>query len=131
MNGKKLLEKVNIDDEDHEHYDRSLTNEAGRVLDEIRYGVELAEISDKLEKTESVAYINLRTLEKKDYCVELSTTGFRIVSYEFDTIDSKLNENSILNTIRFESYESLMNQISPLFVKKFNDLVAERLNLLE
>ena len=128
----RMLEKSNFDDEDLEQYDRSLAKEAVRVVQDIKFGVETAEVSNILENNDSIAYINLRTLEKKDFCIELTVSGYRIVSNRFDTIDEDFLENNRLyKNTKFESYESLMNEISQLFIKKFNDSVAERLNSIE
>lgn len=119
------------DDEDIKHYDRSLLKEAERVIEDIRFGVDMAELSTQLDQTNNMARLNLRTLEKKEYCIELTAEGYRIVAYQFDTIDPKLDQIDDQNAVIFETYESLMHAISPLFVLKFNDSVAERLNSIK
>jgi hypothetical protein len=115
--------------EDLEHYDRSLVNEAHRVVVDIAFGVERAEVSTQLPSSITIAYINVRTLEKSDYCVEITSSGYTIVARRFDFIDEELaREDTQSDVLRFESYEPLMHHISPLFVQKFNDLVAARLS---
>jgi hypothetical protein len=115
--------------EDLEQYDRSLVNEAHRVVADIAFGVERAEVSTKLPSSVTIAYINVRTLEKSDYCVEITSSGYTIVARRFDFIDEELaGEDPQSDVLRFESYEPLMHHISPLFVQKFNDLVAARLS---
>ena len=117
-----------VEDAD-EIFDRSLLKEAQRVVEELKFGVDTAAVSTELEGNESLAYMNIRTLEKEDYCVELTASGYMIVSRKFDTVDEEIREENVRNVKnRFETCEALMHQISPAFVKKFNTSVAERLN---
>ena len=115
---------------DEEEYDRSLLKEALRVCQEIAFGVQSAAVSDKLEKNDALAYINVRTLEQHDWCVELTATGYLVVAKEFDTIDDAVKQDNMTKSMTFETVEALMNHLSPLFVKKFNDSVAEKLKNL-
>lgn len=117
-------DEINSDDE---HYDRSLAHEAQRVVEEIKFGVDQAEVSKVLENSESLAYINLKTKEQESFCVELSINGYMIVSRKYDTVDNELKDKNLRNINKFETVEALMHQISPLFVKKFNDSVVEKL----
>lgn len=115
-------------DPDEEHYDRSLSNEAQRVVKEISFGVSEASVSNVLENNDSIAYINIKTLENECWCIELTACGYLIVSKEFDKIDWEFNEENLNNFDRkFESIEALMFKISPEFLKKFNQSVAEKL----
>lgn len=117
-----------VEDAD-EIFDRSLLKEAQRVVEELKFGVDTAVVSTELEGNESLAYMNIRTLEKEDYCVELTASGYMIVSRKFDTVDEEIRDENVRNAKnRFETCEALMHQISPAFVKKFNTSVAERLN---
>lgn len=118
-----------VDDSD-EIYDRSLYKEAQRIIEEIRFGVDEAAVSEILEHTDAIAYMNMRTLEKDEYCVELSGSGYMIVAHSFDKIDEKVRDENLSSMKRYETCEALMHQISPAFVKKFNMSVAERLNLI-
>ena len=124
-----LLEKGIEDDEDLKHYDRSLSKEALRVVEDIRFGVEAVNVSNVLENNDSFAYINLKTLENNTYCIEITASGYRIVSNQFDMI--KPNFKNEYEHTKFESYEPLMHKISPMFVEKFNNLVADRLNSIK
>jgi hypothetical protein len=124
-----LFAKGIAEPEDLEHYDRSLSKEAHRVCEDIKFGVELAEVSSQLESSESIAYINLRTFEKSEFCVEITASGYQVVADKFDTIEPEFRLAGV--EACFESYESLMHTISPLFVQKFNDSVAARLNALQ
>jgi hypothetical protein len=132
-NGNSHGEKLdypNNDNVSEENYDRSLCNEAERVVKEISFGVKCGSVSDKLERSDSLAYINIRTLEDETWCVELTTSGYMIVSNEFDTIDENMRAKNLNNVYRFETFEALMHTISPLFVKRFNDSVAAKLEQL-
>lgn len=115
------------DDEETTTYDRSLSKEAERVVKELGFGVMRAEVSSVLESTDSIAYMNIRTLEKDDWCVELNANGYLIVAQKFDTIDTQIKEANLTNKKLYETYEALMHQLSPMFVKKFNTSVAEKL----
>jgi hypothetical protein len=126
-----LFAKGIADPEDLEHYDRSLSKEAYRVCEDIKFGVQLAEVSNQLDNNEAIAYINLRTLEKREFCVEITASGYRIVSEKLDTVEPEFIQGKNDEEICFETYESLMHKISPLFVQKFNDSVAARLSALQ
>lgn len=123
----KISDNTNGDDDDKNDEiikDRSLTNEAYRVVDEIKFGVIESFVSTKLLNNSSIAFINIRTLEKEDWCIELTSSGYTIVSSCFDSIAN--NESAET----FETVEALMNRISPQYVKIFNEKVAEKLNKL-
>ena len=116
--------------DDEDQYDRSLSKEAEMAIHQIKYGVIQAEVSNKLGKSDSIAYINIQTLEEKRWCIELSITGYLVVSSQFDCIDEDVKAENVKNFFKFETIETLLHQISPMFVKKFNDSVIERLNKL-
>lgn len=131
MSKREVLNDLVCDNDDEiEIYDRSLSKEAQRVVEEIKFGVEHAAVSDVLENSDSIAYMNIRTLEKEDWCVELTASGYLIVAKAFDVVDDELKEENLKNVNRYETCEALMHQISAMFVKKFNTSVAERLNLI-
>ena len=119
-------------DEDAEHYDRSMSNEAERAITQIKFGILTASVSEELEKSDMTAFINIRTLEMKDYCIELTMSGYQIVAEKFNSIDSDLikhaNNAEISNC--YESIDALMLKISPLYVAKFNNALADKLNNL-
>ena len=130
MDISSFIKKSGQLSDDEDQYDRSLSKEAENAIKQIKYGVEYAGISNKLENSDLMAYINLRTFEKETWCIELSITGYMVVSKEFDRIDLALKEQNTNIFFKFETIESLLHQISPLFVKKFNDLIIERLQEL-
>ena len=121
---------MNIDlskEEDDEKFDRSMANEAQRAIDQIKFGVDDAYVSQKLEGTEAVAYLNIRTLEKAEWCIQLSVAGYLIVAVKFDSIDSELRNKNIKFFNKTESIDALMLQISPMYIDKFNSSLAEKL----
>jgi hypothetical protein len=124
-----LMYNTANDEEDLEQYDRSLSKEAERVANEIRREqlVEFAEVSSVLESTNSIAYLNIGTFEKQNWCVELTATGYLVVANKFDHIDPDIKESNLKQLNKYETVEALMNSISPLFIEKFNKSVAERL----
>lgn len=122
---------MNIDlsnEENDEIIDRSMTNEAERAIEQIKFGVDTAYVSQELERSDSVAYLNIRTLEKAEWCIELTVTGYLIVAVKFDSIDSELKNKNIESFNKTESIDALMLQISPMYIKKFNTSVSEKLN---
>jgi hypothetical protein len=122
-----LVYNRSVDDEDLEQYDRSLSKEAQRVVQEINFGVDFVEVSAQLENNEAIAYLNIRTLEKEYWCIELTASGYLVVANSFDFIDQELKEKNLERLNKFETIEALMNSISPLFIEKFNSSVADRL----
>lgn len=120
-----------VDDDELEQYDRSLSKEAQRVVQEIKFGVDFVEVSTQLENNEAIAYLNIRTLEKEFWCVELTASGYLAVANKFDYIDQDLKEKNLEELNKYETIEALMNSISPLFIEKFNSSVAERLEKLK
>ena len=58
--------------------DYSLKIEAAEVIKEIKFAVSHVTLSEKLENTDELVYMNIETLEKKKLCVELSPRGFRV-----------------------------------------------------
>ena len=115
------------EDDDLDQYDRSLSKEAHRVVDEIKFGVCFVEVSNTLENNDSIAYLNIETLEKENWCVELTSSGYLVVAECFDIIDERVKEKNLASMHKFETIEALMISISPLFIQKFNQSVAERL----
>ena len=55
-----------------------LTIEAQAAVTEVSFAVDFVEISSKLPITNECIFINIRTKEKKQKCVELSVSGFRV-----------------------------------------------------
>ncbi len=124
---------MNIDlsnDANDEPKDRSMAHEAERALNQIKFGIETGSVSEELERSDLIAYINLRTLEQEDWCIELTVGGYLIVARQFDSIDSELKHKNINDVNVYETIDALMLKTSPMYIKKFNLSVAEKLNNL-
>jgi hypothetical protein len=55
-----------------------LVSEAEGVIEEIKFAVSSAAMSQKLPCSEDLVYFNVTTQENCSYCVELSVNGFRV-----------------------------------------------------
>lgn len=121
---------IDKDDEDAEHYDRSMANEVRRAINQIEFGVLKASVSLTLESSDQVAYLNVRTLEQVDYCVELTMRGYMVVGECFDSVDEELMKRNLDAVRVYETVDSLMLEISPMYGSKFNNSLADKLNLL-
>ena len=58
--------------------DHTLKIEALEVVKEVAYAVSFVEISTVLPISKVLVYLNLRTKENENFCVELSVQGFRV-----------------------------------------------------
>ncbi len=116
-----ILTNLNGSESEDETRDRSLTNEAQRVVNEIQFGIEKAYVSEKLVSNHSIAFINIRTLEKEEWCIQLTANGYSIVGNTFDSVTMSESAET------YETVEALMNRISPKYMKLFNESVAAKL----
>ncbi|KAK3876868.1 hypothetical protein Pcinc_018380 [Petrolisthes cinctipes] len=106
-----------------------------RVLDEQEWHVEAAAVIQdvkecvgnivvsSLPSSDTTIYFNLTTKENNSYCVELTASGFRIVSDKYDDT-TQPTENY------FETPYSLLDNISPLYRESFSKALAAKLMLL-
>ncbi|XP_030387640.1 GSK3-beta interaction protein [Scaptodrosophila lebanonensis] len=76
------------------------------------------------------AYLNLTTIEQKTYCVEVTSNGYRIVSFEYDTIDSDKIDDGFID-LSFESPEALLTEISPSYVVAFGESLCAKLSEIQ
>lgn len=97
--------------------------EGEAVINDIKNHVKEVCISKTLECNNRRIYLNLTTLEDKQYCVELSVNGFRIVGSNYDT------KNNAEDTY-FETPYSLLNTISPEFSSSFGNALFSKLSSL-
>lgn len=114
-----------MDLQDNDDNCHSLDNEAVQAVNYIKFGVKEAFVSTKLPKSDTIAYINLNTLENEKYCVKLTFNGYQVVGNDYDTI----SEDD--DMVKSETVDALMNSISPLYVRKFNETLAERLETIK
>lgn len=97
--------------------------EAQLAIDDVADGI-VAEkcLSNRLNNPQdtSTAYINIKTNAKKEFCIELSPNGYRIVGQQFD-------ENSQPSTIFYESLQALLSNESKSYVNSFAHSLQEKL----
>lgn len=98
--------------------------EAKSVINDIKGHVMNIQISEALENTDQKIYLNLTTLENSQYCIELSSSGFRVVGKSFDNIN--LDGESY-----FETPYSLLSSISPQFHQSFGNALLIKLIALK
>ncbi|XP_050735776.1 GSK3-beta interaction protein-like [Eriocheir sinensis] len=106
-----------------------------RVLDEQEWRVEAAAVIQdvrecvahmsvaSLPSSNTEIHFNLTTKEQRQYCVELTASGFRIVSSKFDDSSEPSEEY-------FETPYALLDKISPLYRESFCSALAAKLAAL-
>lgn len=72
-------------------------------------------------------YINLKTLEDKEFCIYLNREGFKVVGYSFDCCD---NEDDQDNETIYETIYACIQNFSPGYTKSFGDELASKLKEL-
>lgn len=97
--------------------------EAEAVIEDIIHHVHSVEISTELPNTNRTIYLNLKTLEKKEYCIEMSYSGFQVVGEKFD--DRSLSPDEYC-----ETPYSLLSSLSVNYDKSFAGELMEKLNKL-
>ena len=68
----------------------------------------------------SIAYINIKSNSNKEFCIELSQNGYRIVGNHFD-------ENRQLSTTYYESLQALLTNESKSYVNSFAESLQAKL----
>ncbi|XP_017785868.1 PREDICTED: GSK3-beta interaction protein-like [Nicrophorus vespilloides] len=99
--------------------------EAQAVINDIKEHVVRVEISEVLQSSDRRIFLNLTTLEERDYCVELSGSGFRVVAERHDEISSSSRPET--EEEHFETPYSLLNSLSPMFGQSFGDALMAKL----
>ena len=104
--------------------DHTLRIEAEEVIKEVSYAVKSVQISSVLPNSIDLVYLNLETKENKEFCVELSVRGFRVVSTSFDKIQD----------LEFKFYETiyaLLDDLSREYRNTFGDTLVMKLQRLQ
>lgn len=104
--------------------DVTLQIEAEEVVKEVSYAVKRVQISTVLPNCSDLIYLNLETKENKEFCVELSVRGFRVVSGCFDKIETE-------NSKCYETIYALLDDLSPGYRNSFGDTLAMKLASLK
>lgn len=96
--------------------------EAEAAINDIKKHVASAQVSTRLRNTNQRIYINLTTLEKSEYCIEMSGAGFRVVGRHYD--DTSL---STIENMNYETPYALLNSISQKYRESFGGELMNKL----
>ncbi|XP_063998117.1 GSK3B-interacting protein isoform X1 [Pogoniulus pusillus] len=99
--------------------------EAEAVVNDVLFAVSNMFVSKTLPCAEDVAYINVETRERNRYCLELTEAGLRVVAYNFDQTDDRLQ------TPYHETVYSLLDSLSPAYREVFGNALLQRLEALK
>ncbi|XP_069921715.1 GSK3B-interacting protein isoform X2 [Oryctolagus cuniculus] len=99
--------------------------EAEAVVNDVLFAVNNMFVSKSLRCADDVAYINVETKEKNQYCLELTEAGLRVVGYAFDQVDGHLQ------TPYYETVYSLLDTLSPAYRDAFGNALLQRLEALK
>ncbi|KAJ8290472.1 hypothetical protein GJAV_G00013280 [Gymnothorax javanicus] len=99
--------------------------EAEAVVNDVLFAVAEMFVSQKLDSTLDVAYINVETREGNRYCLELTEAGLRVVGYAFDRVDDSLSSQY------HETVYSLLDSLSPGYREAFGNALLQRLERLK
>ncbi|CRK88234.1 CLUMA_CG002015, isoform A [Clunio marinus] len=99
--------------------------EATAVINDVKQHVKAIAISEKLI-TDVGIYINLQTLEGKEFTCFLDAAGFKIVGFNYDCCD---NEDTCDDTI-YETIYALIQSHSPAYTQSFGNALVDKLTKL-
>jgi hypothetical protein len=94
--------------------------EAAAVIQDIQEHVRNIVISDRIRSTNQCIYLNVTTVEGVQYCIELSSSGFRIAGHAYD-------DKTELSNRYFETPYALLNHISPSYTISFGNSLLKKL----
>lgn len=99
-------------------------DEAAAVIKDVKNHVKQIFISSTLLTNAFEIFINLETIECKQYTIRLSSDGFQIVSNSFDKIDDT-------NGFPYDTPYALLSVISSGFILSFGDELTRALLNIE
>ncbi|EDV26604.1 GSK3-beta interaction protein [Trichoplax sp. H2] len=99
-----------------------IRQEALAIMKEIAFSVKDIHAAKSLPWLFEICYINVITQEGKNYCIEVTASGWRIVGYENNKIDAD-NPSDY-----YETLYSLLDNYSPLYRESFGQAVIAKLN---
>uniref|UniRef100_A0A8R1I481 DUF727 domain-containing protein n=1 Tax=Caenorhabditis japonica TaxID=281687 RepID=A0A8R1I481_CAEJA len=108
----------------------TLEEEALAAVREHAFAVQSIGCSEMLPRTPELLFINLITLENHTNCIELTKKGWRVASNRNDCMNGDFRQLDI-HTKYFDTLHSLLNEISPLYIKKFGEKLVEKLSELK
>ncbi|CAF2669234.1 unnamed protein product [Rotaria sp. Silwood2] len=97
--------------------------EAQLAIDDVADGiVDDKQLSKYLNNPDdiSTAFINIKLKSKKEFCIELSQNGYRIVGYHFD-------DNTQSSNYFYESLQALLTNESKSYVDSFAKTLQDKL----
>ncbi|UJR13553.1 hypothetical protein I4U23_000567 [Adineta vaga] len=97
--------------------------EAQLAINDVGDGiVAIKQLSKRLNNPDdiSTAYINIKSNKNKEFCIELSPKGYRIVGNQFD-------DKSQPSTVIYESLQALLTNESKSYVDSFAESLQQKL----
>ena len=97
--------------------------EAQLAIDDVGSGiVAVKELSKRLNDPSDIttAYINIKSNKNKEFCIELSPKGYRIVGNQFD-------DKSQPSAVYYESLQALLTNESKSYVDSFAESLQQKL----
>ncbi|XP_069771940.1 GSK3-beta interaction protein [Narcine bancroftii] len=101
-----------------------MREEAEAVIHDVSFAVNHMAVSTMLPVREDVVFINVETLERNRYCLELTEAGLRVVAYNFDQVDESLSMEF------HETIYSLLDLLSPAYRDAFGNALLRKLEVL-
>lgn len=106
---------------DGEHGAIHWPDEAAAAINDVKKHVQQIFISSTLPTNAFEIFINLETIECKQYTIRLSSDGFQIAGNSFDKIDD-------INGFPYETPYALLSVISPGYILSFGDELCKELS---
>uniref|UniRef100_A0A034VWE5 GSK3-beta interaction protein n=1 Tax=Bactrocera dorsalis TaxID=27457 RepID=A0A034VWE5_BACDO len=116
-----------IFDNDNDEEVINWEEEAAAIIKDVNAHVALIEISQQIPSNVSKVYLNVRTIEGQEYCVQVSSIGFRVVGNAFNSIDPGKEEINEEEDAVYETPYALLDKISPSYVESFGNQLCKQL----
>ncbi|XP_055855586.1 GSK3B-interacting protein [Episyrphus balteatus] len=107
------------------------STEAQAIIDDVKNHVNYIAVSKILKSSKTEIFLNLRTIEKTEFCIRASGNGFQIVAEEFDKNSYKKPTRDDEEEEIFETPYALLNKISPSYTKSFANQLRKQLEALQ
>ncbi|VDD97527.1 unnamed protein product [Enterobius vermicularis] len=108
----------------------SLELEAIAAVHELSFAVQSISVSEMLPRTSELIFVNVTTLEGQPYCLELTMKGWRVASLRQDCMHGDFTKLELF-TNYYDTLYGLMDSLSPRYRDRFNEKVAEKLEMLQ
>uniref|UniRef100_A0A0K8UWF0 GSK3-beta interaction protein n=1 Tax=Bactrocera latifrons TaxID=174628 RepID=A0A0K8UWF0_BACLA len=116
-----------IFDNDNDEEVINWEEEAAAIIKDVNPHVALIEISQQIPSNVNKVYLNVRTIEGQEYCVQVSSIGFRVVGSAFNSIDPGKEEINEEEDVFYETPYALLDKISPSYVESFGNQLCKQL----